>query len=185
MVGGDEAQGDADRLIHESAAGGHILTADELQQVLLHVAAAGFDPAAREAARGPLRGLIWDGQLLTASSRIPADVRHWLLHVHVNREWPDGTTLDGYIRSLRALVLDPESGVFINTYKGALSLGVIRESRNLRGPGGSAWVLVQYRVATSHWTTAFQPTDGLDEIAKADWGRVQWLRRPTIQSASI
>ena len=82
-------------------------------------------------------------------------------------------------------MLDPASGVFLNVYKGELSLGIIRVSHDLRGPGGAEWVLVQYRVATSHWTTAFQPVDGLDEITKADWGRVQWLRRPTIPSASI
>jgi hypothetical protein len=39
-------------------------------------------------------------------------------------------------------------------------------------------------VATGHWTTGYQPEDGLDHIAKPNWGRVQWLRRPTIRSAS-
>lgn len=184
MVGDHEAQQDANCLIREAADGARVLTSSELQQVLQHVAAAGFDPLAREAARGPLRGLIWNGLPLAASTRIPADARHWLLHVRVNRDWPDGTTLLGYVQSLRTLILDPESGVFTNSYKGELSLGVIRSSRELRGPGGSAWVLVQYRVATGHWTTGFQPVDGLDEITKADWGRVQWLRRPTIRNAS-
>ena len=103
----------------------------------------------------------------------------------VNREWPEGTTLERYIQSLRTLIFDAESGVLVNSYKGELSLAVIRESRDLQGPGGSAWALVQYRVATGHWTTGFQPVDGLDEITKADWGRVLWLRRPTIQRASI
>jgi hypothetical protein len=185
MVGDDETRRNANDLIRDAAAGARVLTPGEIQEVLGHVAAAGFDPAAREAARGPLRGLIWDGQPLTASTRIPADARHWLLHVRVSREWPDGTTLSGYVRSLQSVVLDPESGVFVNSYKGELSLGVIRNSHDLRGPGGYAWVLVQYRVATGHWITGFQPADGLDEITKADWGRVVWLRRPTIQTASI
>jgi hypothetical protein len=185
MDGGDQGQEGVSRLIREAAGDARGLTSAELDRVLQHVAAAGFDSRAREAARGPLRGQIWDGQPVTATTRLPAEARHWLLHVLVNREWPDGTTLAGYVDSLRTVILDPDSGVFVNTYKGELSLGAIRMSHALRGPGGYDWVLVQYRVATGHWTTGFQPADGLDEIAKADWGRVQWLRRPTIQRAPI
>src|SRR5688500_13033948 len=81
MAAGGEAQRDAHHLIREAADGTRLLAPDELQRVLQHVAAAGFDPSAREVARGPLRGLIWDGQPLMASTRIPADARHWLLHV--------------------------------------------------------------------------------------------------------
>jgi hypothetical protein len=185
MAESETGQEDAHYLIREIAAGARELTIAELDRVLRHVAAAGFDSLAQEAARGPLRGQVWNGQPIAATTRLPADARHWLLHVGVNAEWPDGTTLAGYVDSLRGVVLDPDSGVFINTYKGELSLGVIRMSRDLRGPGGYDWVLVQYRVATGHWTTAFQPADGLDEIMKTDWGRIQWLRRPTISRAPI
>jgi hypothetical protein len=118
------------------------------------------------------------------STRLPPAVRHWLLHVRVNREWPDGTTLLDYIDSIREVILGPDSGVFINEYQRELSVGFISESRHLRGPGGYDWILVQYRVSTGHWTTAYQPEDGLGHIARPNWGRIQWLRGPTTQSAS-
>ena len=83
------------------------------------------------------------------------------------------------MRSIGEVVLDPTSGVFTNQYGGALALGVIRETGELRGPGGYDWVLVQYRVRRGRWTTAFQPVDGLDELEKLEWGTVRWPRAPT------
>ena len=115
---------------------------------------------------------------------MPPDVRHWLLHVVVRREWPDGTTLAAYVESLRAVILDPDSGIFINWYARDLSLGFIRESREFRGPDGYDWVLVQYRVSIGHWTTGYQPRDGLGDMSGSDWGRIAWLRRPTSRSDS-
>jgi len=173
-----------DDLIREAADGTRHLSPADLDRVLRHVAAAGFDPLARETARGTLRGQMWDGQPITARTRLPPDVRHWLWHAQVNREWPTRTTLTDYVESLRLVILDPDSGVFINRYAEEVSLGFIRESRDLRGPDGYGWVLVQYRVTIGHWTTGFQPDRGLDELAKPVWGRIQWLRRPSGQSAS-
>ena len=179
----DDRVQDVDALIRAVHDTGGSVTEAELTQILDHVARAGFDEQAREAARGPLRGQMWQGQPVIGSTRLPPAVRHWLLHALVNREWPVGTTLAGYIDSLRRITLDPDSGVFVNTYQSEISLGIMRESRELRGPGGHAWILVQYRVSTGHWTTGFQPEDGLEEITKPDWGQVRWMRRPTIRSA--
>lgn len=49
----------ADRLILEVANGARRLTPGELQQVLEHVARAGFDPAARVRAPSRLAGSVW------------------------------------------------------------------------------------------------------------------------------
>jgi hypothetical protein len=122
--------GDVDQLIRAAAQGARVLSPEEIVRVIDHVAAAGFDPSARETARGSLRGQVWDRQVLTARTRIPADARHWLLHACVNGEWPDGTLLSDYVDSLRQVILDPESGVFINQYKGELSVST-RESYRL------------------------------------------------------
>ncbi len=50
----------ADRLLL-AAAQGRRLSPGELQLVLAHVAQAGFDPHARERARGELAGIVWRG----------------------------------------------------------------------------------------------------------------------------
>jgi hypothetical protein len=185
MTASDDDRTVVANLLHEAASERRRLTAAEVEVILKHVASAGFDPTARETGRRPLEGGIWQGQRLTTRSRLPPEVRHWLLHARVRQEWPNGTTQHQYVESLRRVLLDPDSGIFVNHYKGELSLGAIRESRALQGPGGFNWVLVQYRVATGHWTTGFQPADGLDEIEAPDWGRVIWLRMPTIRSGSI
>ncbi len=180
----DDRGQDANDLIRAVSASDRPVTETELNRILDHVARAGFDEHAREAARGPLRGQMWQGQPVIGNTRLPPTVRHWLLHVQVKREWPLGTSLAGYVDSLRQVVLDPDSGVFVNTYSGEISLGIMRESRDLRGPDGYGWILVRYRVATGHWTTGFQPEAGLDEVSKSDWGHVRWLRGPTNRNAS-
>jgi hypothetical protein len=181
----DDVNHDIARLLPGVADANRQVIDVELRLVLDQVAAAGFDPLARETARRPLQGQVWQGQTITTKTRLPPAVRHWLLHARVNAEWPVGTTLHQYVESLRQVILDPDSGVFVNRYRGALSLGVIRQTRDLHGPGGYDWILVQYRVATGHWTTGFQPADGLDEIDAPEWEDVRWLRRPTIRSESI
>jgi hypothetical protein len=182
---GDREPGaDPHTLIQLAALGLRTLTPGELATVLSHVARAGFDPAAMEVARSAIAGQTWQNRAIVPSDRVPSDVRHYLLHVVVGMEWPTGTTMDGYVASIRDVILDPTSGVFTNEYGGALALGVIRESGALRGPGGYAWVLVQYRVARGHWMTAFQPVDGPAELDKSEWGTVRWLRMPKRSAAS-
>lgn len=184
-VQSDSERIEPNKFVRDVAEGLHKPTAAEVQELLRHIAAAGFDPTAREAARGRLRGLVVGGQVVNARTLLRPEVRHWLLHARMNREWPDGTTQADYVVSLRAIVLDPDSGVLVNHYKGELSVAIVRESRELRGPGGFVWVLIQYRVATGHWVTALQPADGLAEFNGPEWGRIRWLRRPTIQSGSL
>jgi hypothetical protein len=168
----------ADRLILAAARGSRRLARRELQRVLEHVAQAGFDPAARERARGRLSGIVWQGRTLQGDDMLsPAEV-HYLGHVILRQEWPAGTDLAEYIESARAIVLDRASGVFSSRYQGAWQLGVVRRSGNLRGPLGSDWVLVEYRLATGHWTTVYQPARGLQELQEPRRSHVRWLRRP-------
>jgi hypothetical protein len=171
-------EAEAGRLILEAATGARQLSADELQQVSEHVAQAGFDPDARETVRGRLAGLAWKGRTLTGSDRLSPLEVHYLWHVVQLQEWPAGTTLEAYAESIRRVVLDPTSGVFIHRFYGAWQVGIIRESRDLRGPRGREWTLVQYRVSLGHWVTAFQPRAGLAELSKPQWSDLRWLRRP-------
>jgi hypothetical protein len=175
-AGGGAAE--VDRLILEAASGTRQLTRNELRRVLEHVARAGFHPTAQERVRGRLDGVEWKGRFLKGSDVLSASEVHYLWHVVKRQEWPTGTSPAEYIQSIRQVVLDPASGAFTNRYQGAWCLGAIRESRELRGPRGQEWVLVQYRLGWGHWTTAFQPEDGLDELHNPDWSDIRWLRRP-------
>ena len=167
-----------DRLILQVATGTRGLRRGELERVLEHVARAGFNLQATETARSDLAGLVWQGRVIKATDRLRPDHRHFLKHVVIDQEWPAGTSLQAYVDSVSRVIRDPTSGVFANRYLGAWSLGIIRESRDLRGPGGHDWVLVQYRLGWGHWVTAFQPDMGLDEVLKPRWDDVRWLRRP-------
>ncbi len=141
----------ADALLLAAATGARRLSAQELAIVLAHVAQAGFDPQARERARGQLAGLVWRGQVLEGSTLLPPVERHYLKHVLVQREWPEGTTLERYTESIRAVVLDPASGVATRCYEGrAWQLSIVRRSGALRGPADHQWILVDYRPETGH-----------------------------------
>jgi hypothetical protein len=165
-------------LIREAATGARRLTPDELRRVLGHIAQAGFDPNGQERARGRLAGIPWQGRIIEGSDALPPADAHYLRHVIVKQEWPDGTTLAGYIASIREVILDPRSGVLTCRYQGALQITVVRQSGTLRGLLGFEWILVDYRVATDHWMTAFQPEEGLQELRSPRREDMRWLRRP-------
>ena len=172
-----DAAGDIDRLILDAATGRRRLTSAEIQQVLEHVARAGFDPNRLERARGRLAGLVWQGRTLAGHDLLlPAEV-HYLRHVVRQQEWPAGTSLAAYVESIGTVLLDEASGVFTSRYQGAWQLGVVRRSGTLRGPGGFAWVLVEYRVATGPWVTAYQPEQRLGELHHPRRSDLRWLRQ--------
>ena len=147
-----------DLLIVEAATSARQLTDEELQQIVDHVERAGFDPAIRV------------GQT--------AAMRHFSKHVEKQQEWPQGTTLELYLESVRAVVRDPQSGIFTSRYQGAWQLGIVRRTGDLRGLRGFDWVLVEYRVAIGLWVTAYQAAEGLNELASPQRTEVRWLRRP-------
>jgi hypothetical protein len=167
-----------DRLILQAATGSRSLASGELRAVLEHVARVEFDPDALEEVRGRLAGIVWNGRLLRGSDRLPPVEVKCLWHVLTLQEWPLGTSLDGYVQSIQRVVLDPTSGVFVGRYRGAWQLSVVRDVGHLRGPGGSSWILVEYRVAIGHWVTAYQPRVAVDEeLSNPNREDIRWLRR--------
>jgi hypothetical protein len=165
-----------DQLIVAAATGTVVLSPSELRRVLEHIAQAGFDPNAREQVRGRLAGVVWQGQVLRGRDRLPPDEVHYLWHVVTRQEWPAGTTLSGYSETVRQVILDPASGVFTSRYQGALQVGIVRSSDDLRGPRDFGWLLVEYRVMTGHWTTAYQLPSIMVELQNERRGDVRWLR---------
>ena len=167
-----------DRLILDAATGRRRLTDDELQRVLEQVARVGFDPNARERVRGRLAGQVWRSQVLRGSDLLPPAEVKYVWHVLKRREWPDGTTLEDYVERIRQVILDLTSQIFTSRYQVAWQLSVVRDSGQLRGPNGTDWILIEYRVETGHWVTAYQPHKTLeDELRNPKRDNLQWLRR--------
>lgn len=169
---------DIDVLI-EDAFAGRELTAQEVRTLAAHVAAAGFDPTWMIQAGEQLEGMRWHGRILVANTRLPPAETHYLKHVRQQEEWPVGTTLDRYQEDAAAVARDTRAGVFVSRYQGKETIGVIgRTPENARGPGGFALTLIEYRVKTRHWSTAFQVRSGL-EYLESDSSRkaFRWLRR--------
>jgi hypothetical protein len=174
----DEDHEDPDQLIREAIELNRHLGDRELDIVTSHVAQAGFDDMGLERARGRIAGLSWNGQILKGSDMIRPAEAHFLRHVVVQQEWPVNTDLATYVQSLRDVVEDPRSGLAVSRYQGTDQLTILRRSLNLRGPDGFPWVLVDYRVATGHWVTAFQPSDGLAALQSPHRTDLRWLRHP-------
>lgn len=108
----------------------------------------------------------------------PAEV-HYLRHVIVQKEWPEGTTLEEYVQSIREAVLNPEAGVFVNRFENQeWQLSVVAPTGRWLGPRGREWTLVEYRLSIGHWVTAYQLSDTWDMIAgQPQRSDVRWLRR--------
>ncbi|KPL70106.1 hypothetical protein ADN00_18870 [Ornatilinea apprima] len=164
-----------DDLVHIAGIGLRKLTPGELDRVVRHVANAGFSSTEMMRVRMPIRGQFWNGKWLGTDDRIPTDVGHYLKHVVVNQEWPDGTTLKDYKRSLREVILDPASDIFVSKYNDAWQIGFIRESREWQGLRGKDFILVEYKVQYGYWTTGFQPQNLSRQVFE---GResIVWLR---------
>lgn len=97
-------------------------------------------------------------------------------HVAVGREWPDGTAPQGYIDSIRGVVLAPSSGVLTSRYQGAWQVTIVGKSNHLKGPLGYDHVFVEYRCSLGYWITAYQPRDGLNELSLPVRSDLLWHR---------
>lgn len=166
---------DIDSLI-EDAFSGRELTAEEVQAIAEHVAAAGFDPSHRVAAGKRLIGIIWQGQTVQRQTSIPTAEAHYLRHVIVGREWAGGTSLEQYLESAAAVARNPSSGVFISHYDGRRAIGIVGDTPVPRGIFGAPLTLVEYRVMTRRWTTAFQLQEGIDYLVRQNRKDFRWLR---------
>lgn len=141
----------------------------------------GFDTAARIKAGKVIadKKLEWEGRVVGRDDRLPTDVQHFLKHVLARKEWPAGTDLEAYLASVREVIEDPETGVFVNRFggRGREQIGFVRRAKDLAGPNSKGWVLVEYVLETGFVHTAFQPEDGYAGIF-ANRRIVRWLRRP-------
>lgn len=130
-----------------------------MRNVREHIAQAGFDP-------------VPDRRGRTAAER------HFRKHVEQLKEWPEGTTLRGYLDSARRVILDTQSNLLVSRYQGFWQIAAVRSSGDLRGPHGSDWVVVEYRLGLGQWVTAYQPDDLEQDFLKASPRQeIRWLKQ--------
>jgi hypothetical protein len=93
-------------------------------------------------------------------------------HVEDDAQWPEDTTPEEYLDSLRQTVLNPTSAVYLTDADspGQWSIYFVgRVRRAWRGPGGSNRVLVVFSAEHHRFVTGFQPDDD-DEYVEQQGG---------------
>ena len=179
----DETDAKIARYILEASRGERLLAPDEIREIQEHVADAWYNLTREQRIPRDLVGTQWRGRVLQPGDACPTDVVHYLKHVVVRQEWPPGMAFAAYRESLRELIRDPDSGLLTSTYRDkGCHLSIVRRSRELQGPGGYEWLLVEYRVSTGNIATAFQLEEGLSYFDRPGRREKQWLRRPRLMS---
>ena len=133
-----------------------------------------FHPTVMEKAGGRLTGLDWNGNLITGKTRLPSDVVHYLRH---KNEWPVGTTLDEYISSIKQVLSDHKTKIFVSRYSGLLQVGFFRDAGQLAGINSAGYIFVEYRQSIGHIVTANQRTSLSDIINNSLRTDFIWIRK--------
>ena len=89
----------------------------------------------------------WQGRIVTRSDRLSVLDAHYLKHVIKRGEWPQGTTLEEYTESIRAVVQDPNSGIMASWLRGRWRLNFMANVPEMRPHWGTDWIVVEYDVA--------------------------------------
>jgi hypothetical protein len=118
------------------------------------------------------------GRRVLRSSVDPYLIAKYHAHVEIDRHWPDDTTPDEYLESLRTTVLDGRSQVYLTDAgpDGEWTIYVVgRVRRAWRGPGGSNRVVVLFNAERHVLITGFQPSR---EVTYVDRQGGFWLWEP-------
>ena len=83
-------------------------------------------------------------------------------HVEDDEQWPEDTTPEEYLDSLRQTVVDPRSAIYLthDDPTGEWSIYFVgRVRRAWRGPDGSSTLIVVFNAEHHRFVTGFQPDD--------------------------
>jgi hypothetical protein len=161
------------------------LSPEKLEYLSALVSVAGFPTDEPQHVPGRIVGMTnLSREIIQNGDLLPASEVHYLDHVLKKREFPDGTSLEEYLEFASQVINDPDSGILISQRGSRWHLAFIRESREMMGDEGYAFVMVEYRVAIGHWMTFFQPEDGIayleDDLRRTN---KKWLRHPIIRGS--
>jgi acetolactate synthase regulatory subunit len=110
-----------------------------LERVQGYVAGRGFDPQRMQEAGQEVHSaqIEWQGRIVTRSDRLSVLDAHYLKHVIKRGEWPQGTTLEEYTESIRAVVQDPNSGIMASWLRGRWRLNFMANVPEMRPHWGN------------------------------------------------
>jgi hypothetical protein len=105
-------------------------------------------------------------------------LRKYRTHAEDNLEWPRDTLPEEYLESLRQVVLDDRSGIYLEYSEEdedwtAYFVGRVR--REWRGPSSAGWIVVIFNADRSLWVTGFQPERAAEYVTDRDGF---WIREP-------
>lgn len=178
----DERAVDPSRFILDVARFGLNVSRVESEVIRRFVADRGYGPSSMKRADAVVRhAASLGGRTLRGREQLPAAERDYLKHAVGLQEWPSGISPRQYVESLRAAVLDVDGGIFLARVGPHWGLTFAARSGPWRGPHGGDWIIVGYGVDYGHWTTGFQPRDGLARyVDEARRGIGRWLQEPTL-----
>ncbi len=150
------------------------------------VATRGFDPHHEIRVPPTIWGVEYEGRVYRPGDRELTGTIHYLSHAVCEGQWPEGTTEERYYLDVEAIVLDPDSRMFVSRFldgqTGELrpQLGIIGETdADMRGPEEQRQMLVEYRLDTNHIATGFQLRDRASRVLRQEReGRrrdVRWI----------
>ncbi len=166
-------------LIRDIGESGRDITDEELQRLRTYLAAVSLARPSVARVDDGAGGLMWEGHILKGGDWMPRLAAKYLKHVMLNREWPDGTTIEEYAESLAEAVQDPTGGVYVERDEDTWKVTCVARSHRWTGRHGAAYIVVAFLPAKDPWLTGFQPDRGLRYITQ-DQLRTsgRWLRRP-------
>ena len=146
---------DIDALIVELIESSRRATEDELSQIVAHVAQAPF--ALRPVRISPrLRdefAAVWGKSV---ARQLPSVEFHLLKRIHLERQWPVGTTARQYVTDLHLAVRHPAARIWTYEYRTEPMVGFLAPSQVQNAPQPEAFVFVAYNARYGVITTGFQ-----------------------------
>ena len=146
---------DIDALIIELIESRRRATDEELSQLVAHVAQAPF--ASRPVRISPrLRDAFAAALGKPVPRRLPSIEFHLLKRIHLEQQWPVGTTARQYVTDLHLAVRHPATRIWTYEYRTEPMVGFLAPSQVQNAPQPEAFVFVAYNARYGAITTGFQ-----------------------------
>lgn len=135
---------------------------EELAMIVAHVAQASF-AGYRSHVPNPIRKDLQKLGVTLTPGKVRAVEWHLLKRVHLDQQWPVGTTEDDFIADLHQALLHPQGQVWTYRYYTHPYVGFLSPSHVQQSPNPKRNIFVAYSPVFGTITTAYQ-TNGIDNV---------------------
>jgi len=130
-------------------------TDEELQQIIDHTTQAPFSSRLLKI-NWWLRQELADRGFQVPSERLPSVEIHLLKRIHLDRQWPPGTTVVQFVADLHQAMRHPDMHVWTYRWLGEAFAGFLTPSHVQNVPNPEAYIFVAYSADHGVITTGFQ-----------------------------